>query len=264
VSGSPLLPRERLIFTIAGLLSGVRHVAVGASSPMPAAGAMLLRARQLAAGERAARLSILGSVKHNFFTNGSVELFDCAGQGRIDAFFLGGGQIDGQANINLVGAGVYPASAVRWPGSFGSAYLYFVVPRVILFREEHSPRVLVEKVDFISAPGVSPSGVHRPGGPHALLTGMALFDFDRERARFVLRSVHAGHTLKTVREATGFAFDVAPDLAVTPEPEAATLALMRTRVREELAETYPEFAADWGSDLDRAAPARRSIQHPVA
>jgi glutaconate CoA-transferase, subunit B len=264
VSRAALLPRERLIFTIAGLLSGVQHVAVGASSPMPAAGAMLLRARQQALGERAARLSILGSVKHNFFTNGSVELFDCAGQGRVDAFFLGGGQIDGQANINLVGAGAYPAGTVRWPGSFGSAYLYFVVPRVILFREEHSPRVLVDKVDFISAPGVSPPEVHRPGGPHALLTGMALFHFHRERARFVLQSVHAGHTLDDVRAATGFAFDVVPDLAVTPEPDAGTLALMRTRVLAELAETYPEFAARWQADLGRPLSAPRIAQHPVA
>jgi hypothetical protein len=35
------------------------------------------------------------------------------------------------------------------PGSYGSAYLYFLVPRVFLFREEHSPRVLVDQVDFM-------------------------------------------------------------------------------------------------------------------
>src|SRR3712207_6098404 len=119
---------------------------------------------------RSVRISILGSERHNFFTNGSAELFDCAAQGRIDAFFLGGGQIDGEGNINLVGAGEYPGSTPRWPGSFGSALLYYLVPRVILFREEHSPRVLVEKVDFVSAPGVSEDGIYRPGGPHALLT----------------------------------------------------------------------------------------------
>jgi glutaconate CoA-transferase subunit B len=101
------------------------------------------------------RVTLLGSPKDNFFTSGGVELFDLAAQGRIDAFFLGGGQIDGQGNINLVGTGRYPATAVRWPGSFGSAYLYFLVPRVILFREEHTRRVMVPNVDFISAPGVS-------------------------------------------------------------------------------------------------------------
>lgn len=158
-------PREILICTIAKLLDGVRHVAVGASSPIPASGAMLLRALKQQAGETGPRISILGSVEHNFFTNGSAELFDCAGQGRIDAFFLGGGQIDGQGNINLVGTGEYPQTQVRWPGSFGSAYLYYVVPRVILFREEHTPRAMVEKVDFISAPGLSDEGVYRPGGP---------------------------------------------------------------------------------------------------
>ena len=56
---------------------------------------MLVRAQDEAAGRSPLRLSILGSEEHNFFTNGGVELFDCAAQGRIDAFFLGGGQIDG-------------------------------------------------------------------------------------------------------------------------------------------------------------------------
>ena len=42
--------RELLIATIADLLDGVRHVAVGASSPIPAAGAMLLRARNEGSG----------------------------------------------------------------------------------------------------------------------------------------------------------------------------------------------------------------------
>ncbi len=239
----PPLPREILICTIARLLDGVRHVAVGAASPMPAAGAMLRRA--LDHGRHKVHVSILGSVAHNFFTNGSAELFDSAGQGRLDAFFLGGGQIDGQANVNLVCTGDYPQSSVRWPGSFGSSYLYFTVPRVILFREEHSPRVLVDKVDFISAPGTSPPGVHRTGGPVALLTGKALFAFDRARPGFTLQSLHAGTTLADVRAATGFSFahDAAPPETAAPDP--ATLALLRSRVLDELHETYPAFAADW-------------------
>ena len=244
-----MTPRELLIVTIADLLDGVRHVAVGASSPIPAAAAMLLRAREQAAGKTPVRLSILGSVKHSFFTNGSAELFDCAGQGRIDAFFLGGGQIDGQANINLVGAGDYPQSKVRWPGSFGSAYLYFVVPRVILFREEHSRRVFVDKVDFISAPGVSPPGVYRRGGPYALLTGLGLFMFDTPKACFRLVSVHPGHTLAEIHAATGFSFDVDPALRETGGPDAATLALLRGRVLAELTETYPDFAAQLSQEI---------------
>lgn len=238
-----------LICTIARLLDGVRHVAVGASSPIPAAGAMLLRAMKEAEGAVGPRISILGSVEHNFFTNGSAELFDCAGQGRIDAFFLGGGQIDGFGNVNLVGAGDYPRSSVRWPGSFGSAYLYFVVPRVILFREEHTPRVFVEKVDFISAPGVSPDGVFRSGGPIALLTGKGLFRFDKTRPGFELESVHPGHDLAEIKEATGFRFAHDAEPRQTALPDRATLDLLRSRVFDELAETYPEFAAQMRREL---------------
>lgn len=230
---------EVLIHSIAGLLAGSRHVAVGASSPIPGAAALYTRA----VSNGATRVSVLGSRRHNAFTNGGVELFDLAAQGRIDAFFLGGGQIDGEANINLVGIGAYPQTDVRWPGSFGSAYLYYLVPRVILFREEHTRRVFVPKVDFISAPGPRDDGVYRPGGPHAMVTSLCLFDFDRVRRRFVLKSVHPGHTLEEVRDNTGFDFDVPQNVSATPAPDAAALALIRGRVREEIAETYPKFAA---------------------
>ena len=75
------------------------HVAVGAASPIPATACELLRAQG-----RAIRVTRLHKRKGNPFTEGSRELFDLAGQGRIDYFFLGGAQIDGEANINLVHA----------------------------------------------------------------------------------------------------------------------------------------------------------------
>src|SRR5574337_53637 len=222
---------------IADLLAGAKRVAVGMQSPIPGAGALLARERS---GGRLA-ITILGSRRHNRFTNGGAELFDLAGRGRIDAFFLSGGQIDGHGNINLVGTGEYPQTDVRWSGSFGSAYLYFVVPRVILFRWEHSRRTLVRRVDFVSAPGVSEPGVHRLGGPVALITNLCLFDFDRARARFRLRSVHPGHSLEEVRDQTGFDFDMADAVAITPEPDAAALALLRGPVVAQMAEVYPAF-----------------------
>jgi len=230
---------ELLIGVIATLLEGCRHVVTGASSPIPATAALL--AREQSHGQM--RVSLLGSLRNNSFTDGGVELFDLAAQGRIDAFFLGGGQIDGEANINLVGAGGYPRSAVRWPGSFGSSYLYFLVPRVILFREEHTRRVLVPRVDFVSAPGTSPAGVYRPGGPYKLLTGLALFGFDRMRRRFQLESVHPGHTVEEIVDNTGFDFDRPEHVPVTPAPEPRMLELLRSRIRDEVGEAYPRFAA---------------------
>ena len=237
--------QELLIFTIARLLRECRSVAVGASSPIPGAGALL--ARHWAAQETPPRrmfLTILGSAHLNSMTSGGVELFDMAAQGRIDAFFLGGGQIDGEGNINLVGAGgTYPQTAVRWPGSFGSAYLYYLVPKVILFREEHTRRVMVPKVDFISAPGPRADGVYRPGGPIGLLTNLCWFAFDRERRRFRLESVHPGHTVEEVRDNTGFDFDSAPDVGTTALPDSATRAVIAGPIAAGIANAYPRFVA---------------------
>jgi glutaconate CoA-transferase subunit B len=238
---------ELLVAVIARLLEGCRHVVVGASSPIPGAAALLRRELTKDETQGAMRVTILGSNRYNAYTNGGVETFDMAAQGRIDAFFLGGGQIDGQGNINLIGTGGYPASEVRWPGCFGSAYLYYLVPKVILFREEHTRRVLVPKVDFISSPGVSAPGVYRPGGPYGLLTGLAWFSFDKQKQRFRLESVHPGHSVEEIRDQTGFEFDCPGEVPFTPTPDADILALIRGQIRGEIAETYPRFASTFAS-----------------
>ena len=235
---------EFLACTIARLIGDAQHVAVGAASPVPATACTLLRAQN---GGRP-RLSLLHKRRGNPFTEGSRELFDLAGQGRIDVFFLGGAQIDGEANINLVGTGGYPNSEARFPGSFGSAFLYFAARRTILYREEHSRRVLVPRVDFISAPGWSPPGVWRRGGPQALVTGKAIFAWQPEMRRFRLESVHPRHTADEVREHTGFEYDAPARIGVTAEPAPEELALLRGPVAREIAANYPEFAARvWGA-----------------
>jgi glutaconate CoA-transferase subunit B len=231
---------ELLIDAIAGLIGDANHAAIGAASPIPAAAALLARER----GNGRPYVSLLGSRRQTFFTDGGRELFDCAGQGRIDVFFLSGGQIDGQANINLVGTGDYERPTVRFPGSFGSSYMYYVVPKVILFRLEHTRRTLVEKVDFISAPGTSPENVYRPGGPIALITNRCLFAFDRTRRCFRLASVHPGHSDAEVAENTGFDFDRPQRAPATASPSLETLRLLRTVIAPQLAEVYPRFAAD--------------------
>ena len=234
------LPEELLADQIAALIGDVRHVAVGNASPIPATAALLARER----GNGRPYVSLLGSPKNTFWTDGARELFDCAGQGRIDVFFLSGGQIDGHGNINLVEIGEHDHPKVRFPGSFGSAYLYYVVPKVILFRTGHSRRTLVPQVDFISAPGASEPNVFRTGGPIALITNRCLFSF--ADGRFTLQSVHPGHTVAEVVENTGFDFDIPNSLPAsvpeTPAPSAATLKLLRENVAPQLAEVYPQFA----------------------
>jgi glutaconate CoA-transferase subunit B len=214
-------PEELLACVIARLLDGARHAAVGASSPIPAAGCFLRKNL-----DPTFRISLQQRRQSNPFTEGSRELFDLAGQGRIDVFFLGGAQIDGEGAINLV-----RAQGKRFPGSFGSAYMYGVVPRTILFREEHSRRTLVPKVEFVSARGT----------PAALLTGKALFLWQRDARRFRLESVHPGSSLEEVRDHTGFEFDAPARVPQTASPDAAQLVFLRGAVRGAITDNYPDF-----------------------
>lgn len=253
MSDQPYHPRELLIAAIARLAKGARHAAAGAQSPVPGSGLFLAQQWAADAGERPMQVTVLGSTKFYPFTDGGRELFDMAGQGRLDVFFLSGGQIDGFGNSNLVGIGDYPDVKVRFPGSFGSAYLFYVVPRVILFREEHSRRVFVPKVDFISTPGASPPNVHRPGGPVALITPLCLFSFDRDRARFTLESIHEGHSLEEVLDNTGFEFDRPDSVSTTPPPAPRDLAIMRETIAPKIADAYPSFARElWDYEPEAA------------
>ena len=229
---------ELLMVTISRLLRDVPHVTTGMASPIPTGGALLHRALS----EQPVRVSVLANQALNAFTSGGSEVFNLAAQGRIGAFFLSGGQIDGSGNINLVGVGEYPQMQVRWSGSFGSGFLYYLVPKVILFRLEHSRRTMVKQIDFVSAPGTSPPGVHRPGGPYALITNLCLFMFDRKQGRFRLESVHQGYRVDDVIENTGFEFELPTSVPQTPLPTERELALLRELVAPELAQAYPVFS----------------------
>ena len=215
-----------MITVIADLLENLRHVAVGASSPIPAAAALLARFRS----QGRTKVSILGSQRHTSFTDGGKELFDCAAQGRIDAFFLSGVQIDAEANINLLGLGTPPRLRRRFIGNFGAPYLASLVPDLILFRTDHSPKSLVGKVDFITAPG-------REG--RWLVTDKCVMRREKDRLRLV--SLHPGETLESISAATGFAIDTNHDPHITPSPDADTRELIHGPIAEAVAEIYPSF-----------------------
>jgi len=77
------------------------------------------------------------------------------------------------------------------------------------------------------------------------VTNRCLFSF--ANGRFSLASVHPGHTVEEVIENTGFDFDMPDSLPAsvpeTPAPSPATLKLLRETVAPQLAEVYPQFAA---------------------
>ncbi len=72
---------------------------------------------------------------------------------------------------------------------------------------------------------------------------LGLFSFARARRGFRLESVHPGHSVEEIRDNTGFEFDCPARVPATPAPDASTLAAIRNRIRGDIAETYPHFAA---------------------
>lgn len=162
---------------------------------------------------------------------GSKEFFDFAQRGQLDVFFLSGVQIDRSGCINLHVLGDYKRPRRRFPGAFGSAVLYSVVGRVILFRTEHTPRVFVPRVDFVTA----------SGSPDRVVTSRAVLGFDRTAGRLILDSYHPGQSVESVRGATGFELPGRADVGETPAPTPEELRVLRDAVYPLLAGVYPGF-----------------------
>jgi glutaconate CoA-transferase subunit B len=212
--------------------------AVGTLAPVPAAGVLLAH---LSHAPRAT-VFIFNHEDYWPFRQGSKEFYDYAQRGNFDLFFLSGGQIDRHGNLNLITVGEHDHPRLRFPGGAGSAMLYYMARRVILFRMDHTPRIFVEQVDTCASPGSSPPDVVRPGGPWKAVTPLCVFRFDQARRGLVVESIHPGVTREELERRTGFPLEPPGAPAVTPPPTREELDLLRGRVRESLAKSYPRFA----------------------
>ena len=214
-------------------------VGAGALSPIPAAACIL--AHETHAPN--ARVIILGSQEYFPFTAGTSQFHFLAQQGKLDLFFISGIQIDGEGNFNLHVLGDYRSPDLRMPGAYGTAMLYYVAKRVILFRTEHTRRSLVPRVDFITGAGATPGSVHRRGGPSKLITSMATFVFRQSPPGWLLQSVHPGYGLKDVLRSMSFRPAYEEPVPETLGPVEEELVTLRGVVKEKLGRIYSEFAA---------------------
>jgi glutaconate CoA-transferase subunit B len=228
---------ELMAVAIARRLRDGETIAVGSVSPIPASACLL--AKRLHAPR--ARLILLGSDDHFPFNGGVQEFYNFAMRGNLDVFFASGAQIDQHGNFNLNVIGDYARPTVRLPGGRANGILYFVARRVMLFRTEHSRRVFVPQVDFVTAPGSTPGNVYRLGGLSDVITDLATLAFHPQRRRLELTTVHPGLTLQAVQARTGFPLHASEPVAATTPPTEQELALLRTVVRDELVRFYPEF-----------------------
>ncbi len=157
---------------------------------------------------------------------------------RDSVFFVGALQVDPYGNSNLVGiAGDGRRFRIRGPGAIATTTNSSHVQRFYLYVNEHSPRVFVERCDFVSTVGWGRGGgdarrvLGLPGGgPKYCITPLAILDFEEPSKRLRLRSVHPGVAVDRVVAGTGFPLVVPDRVPLTEPPTDEELAILRTRV----------------------------------
>jgi glutaconate CoA-transferase, subunit B len=164
--------------------------------------------------------------------------FDRVKDYRKSVFFIGGVQVDAYGNTNLIGVGKdYKHLKFRGPGSVGTPSLSTHVGRYYIVLNSHSPRILVEQCDYVSAFGWGRGGADARkkiglpgGGPKYCVTPLCVFDFDDESKRMRLKSVHRGVTVDQVLRETGFEPVIPGTVPETRAPSSAELEALRIRV----------------------------------
>ena len=155
-------------------------------------------------------------------------------RGAVDVSFIGGAQVDrfGNLNTRYIG-GIEPGMIeTRLPGSGGACDLASLAKRHIIIMA-HEKRRFVPRVDYVTSPGYGDGAGWRErvglprGGPAAVITTLGVLRFDPETREMVLASVHPGVAVEQVVQNTGWPLRVAPDVARTPEPTPAELAMLR-------------------------------------
>lgn len=197
---------------------------VGVESPIPVVGALL--AKSLSAPDA---VVLSRGVPGGPMLVGSHEFSSLAQQGRVDLFFLAAVQVDAQADLNLQYVGRGPQRRA-FLGAFAAPVYLSVIPRVVLFRTEHSPRVFVPRVDYVTAAARSDPRVRRRGGPSKILTPRAVLRVSRTDGRIELESYHPGESIDSVQGATGFELRVPDDVHETPAPTDAELSALHAQV----------------------------------
>ena len=156
-------------------------------------------------------------------------------QGLVDLGFIGGAEVDRFGNLNTSYIGDPARPAVKLPGSGGGADIAILSRRWVTLMA-HEPRRLVNRVSFVTSPGHgdgTPGWRKRNGllggGPAAIITTLCVFRFPAEGGAAYLDSIHPGHTLAEVRDATGWNVESPREVRQTPAPTDAELREIRLR-----------------------------------
>lgn len=237
---------ELLAVTTARLLEDKKTVFVGIGLPMAAAllaqltkspklslifeggiiapqlkrGKMPLSTNEIRAGRRALAYCSI------------TDMFLYQQRGFIDYGLLGAAQIDRFGNINTTVIGDFQKPKVRLPGSGGANDIASCASRVII-TVTHEKRRFVERVDFVTSPGLLNGGDSRMkaglifGGPYKVVTELGIMGFDPNSKELRLECLQEDVEVSDVVENTGFQLAVASNLTKIQPPSRRELEILR-------------------------------------
>ncbi len=134
---------------------------------------------------------------------------------------LGAAQIDPYGNLNSTVIGDYESPKVRFSGSGGACDVGSFVHRTIIFMQQEK-RKFVPRLDYLTTPGWLDGTDSRakaglsPGGPSAVVTGMAIFRFDDTTRHMYLSGLFPGIQAQEVQDNMGFKVDLSRAKPVPP------------------------------------------------
>jgi glutaconate CoA-transferase subunit B len=140
--------------------------------------------------------------------------------------------VDRYGNINTSFIGDPDSPKVRLPGSGGGADIISLC-REIFIVTSHERRRFVDRVDFVTSPGYLTGGDSRraagltTGSLAAVVTDLALLDFEPRTRHMRLTAVQPGVSVAQVQEATGFPLLIGDDIQELQEPSEEELGMLR-------------------------------------
>jgi acyl CoA:acetate/3-ketoacid CoA transferase beta subunit len=155
-------------------------------------------------------------------------------RGVVDVGFLGALEIDRYGNINTTLLKDDKGGVKFFNGSAGGNDVASLAKRVIVIMR-HEKRKLPPTVSHITSPGFvegrgrAELGL-RGGGPHRIITDMAVLGFHPESHEAMIVSVHPGISIDQVCENTGFPLLTSATIPATGLPTAEELRLLREEI----------------------------------
>lgn len=197
-------PIDQIIVSLARMIKDNTVVATGVASPIPMYAILLAKKTKKinylnctgAFNPEITELP-LSSVSINVLEKKErsitlPEIWDYALKGKVELMFFSATQIDKNGNLNITCIGDYNKPKVKLPGPAGSVSLRNLCKKCVVITLNHSKRVFVEKVDFITSGSkkdttvISNLGVIRLGESQKIL------------------SIHAHSSYEEIIKNTGF------------------------------------------------------------